>query len=281
MEYLKLLNDIICYIEKDVKKDIDVDYISNNFGISYDKLSRICNMYTGMTLYKYIRLRRLTLAANELSLSNAKVCDMAFKYGYSSTKSFSYAFKKYHENTPKAVKRGKSYKVMKPFNGRLKEDINESIKIKIEEISSFAVSAIKIGNYKDMINNNINEDVIREDFMKILGSKNLLGTIDVYEIIDIDDKGDAIFYLATEKLSKKLAEDLNLNMFELKGGKYTVIETVILAGKLCFEETMEYILNQLLLGNKYQNYSTRRFCCLNKPNLDFKNTFVKVYIAVN
>jgi AraC family transcriptional regulator len=42
------------------------------------------HMLTGMTVADYIRQRKLTLAAQELAMSSAKVLDVALKYGYDS-----------------------------------------------------------------------------------------------------------------------------------------------------------------------------------------------------
>lgn len=53
-----------------------------------------------MTVGEYVRARRMTLAAQELSGSNAKVIDVAVKYGYDSPDSFARAFQRFHGITP-------------------------------------------------------------------------------------------------------------------------------------------------------------------------------------
>jgi AraC family transcriptional regulator len=54
----------------------------------------------GITLSDYIRRRRLSLAALELTSSDVKVIDLAIKYGYSSPDSFTRAFQSMHGITP-------------------------------------------------------------------------------------------------------------------------------------------------------------------------------------
>ena len=57
---------------------------------------RIFGALCGMTVGEYIRARRMTLAAQELSREDVKVIDVAIKYGYESPDSFAKAFQKFH-----------------------------------------------------------------------------------------------------------------------------------------------------------------------------------------
>ncbi|MBW5448925.1 helix-turn-helix domain-containing protein [Cohnella sp. CFH 77786] len=54
---------------------------------------------TGVSLSEYIRRRRLTLAGFELQTADAKVIEVAMKYGYDSPEAFARAFK----NLPGAI----------------------------------------------------------------------------------------------------------------------------------------------------------------------------------
>lgn len=65
---------------------------------------RMFSMLTGVTVADYIRKRRLTLAAQELAISNIRVLDVALKYGYDSPESFAKAFRKAHGLTPSAAR---------------------------------------------------------------------------------------------------------------------------------------------------------------------------------
>lgn len=57
-----------------------------------------------MTLGEYIRGRRLTLAAQELSVGDARVMNLALKYGYDSPDSFARAFTRFHGISPSAAR---------------------------------------------------------------------------------------------------------------------------------------------------------------------------------
>jgi AraC family transcriptional regulator len=58
----------------------------------------------GVTPAEYARRRRLTLAARELTSTNAKVIDIGLKYGYDSPDSFTRAFRNIHGITPQAAR---------------------------------------------------------------------------------------------------------------------------------------------------------------------------------
>ena len=61
---------------------------------------RIFFAVNGVTPAEYTRRRRLTQAARELTSSNAKVIDIAIKYGYESPDAFTRAFRNLHGVTP-------------------------------------------------------------------------------------------------------------------------------------------------------------------------------------
>jgi AraC-like DNA-binding protein len=61
---------------------------------------RIFGALCGMTVGEYIRARRMTLAAQELSGTDGKVIDVALKYGYDSPDSFAKAFQRFHGISP-------------------------------------------------------------------------------------------------------------------------------------------------------------------------------------
>lgn len=75
---------------------------------------RLFSMITGITANEYIRKRRLSMAGQEISMSDAKVLDISLKYGYDSPESFSKAFMRFHGVTPGIARR--SGMELKSFN---------------------------------------------------------------------------------------------------------------------------------------------------------------------
>ena len=92
MEWFKKMNNAMDYIEENLADEISYDKIAQLAHCSVYHFQRMFPFITGVTLSEYIRRRRLTIAAFELQTGNAKVIDIASKYGYSSPESFTCAF---------------------------------------------------------------------------------------------------------------------------------------------------------------------------------------------
>lgn len=107
MDWLERMNDAISYIENNLTTEIKYEELSRIVCCSIYHFQKMFSFLTGVPLSEYIRRRRLTQAAYELSNSNIKVIDLALKYGYESPDSFTRAFQNMHGVTPtKARKMG-------------------------------------------------------------------------------------------------------------------------------------------------------------------------------
>jgi AraC-like DNA-binding protein len=80
--------------------EIDENKIAVLSALPKGMFQRIFAVITDMTLSEYIRKRRLTRAVSDIRDSNARIIDIAIKYGYISANSFSAAFKCFHGVTP-------------------------------------------------------------------------------------------------------------------------------------------------------------------------------------
>lgn len=72
---------------------------------SEDHFRKVFHLVTGYTIGEYIRNRRLSLAGEEILLTNHRILDIAIKYGYDSAESFTKAFCRFHGNTPSTIRR--------------------------------------------------------------------------------------------------------------------------------------------------------------------------------
>lgn len=104
MDWLSSMQNSINYMEDNILNEIDYDKIAQCAYSSTFHFQRMFSMLTGFTIGEYIRNRRLTLAAQELSFSNVKVTDIAFKYGYETSEAFTKAFQRLHGVTPSAAR---------------------------------------------------------------------------------------------------------------------------------------------------------------------------------
>ena len=100
MDWIIGIQQAIDYIEDNLTETIDSEEVAKNCYSSTYHFQRVFNILCGFTLGEYIRNRRLTLAGRELATTNAKVIDVALKYGYESPDSFAKAFQKFHGILP-------------------------------------------------------------------------------------------------------------------------------------------------------------------------------------
>jgi AraC family transcriptional regulator len=104
MEWSERMNAAIDYIENNLEGEVDLDEAADKAFCSTYHFQRMFLAVIGVTPAEYIRQRRLTLAAGELSSTDAKVIDVALKYGYNSPEAFTRAFRNLHGMTPTSVR---------------------------------------------------------------------------------------------------------------------------------------------------------------------------------
>ena len=104
MEWSDRMNSAIDYIEKNIDDEIKIFEVAKIASCSSYHFQRMFYAIIGITPSEYIRRRRLTLAAKELSVGNEKIIDIALKYGYDSPNSFTRAFRNMHGINPRDVR---------------------------------------------------------------------------------------------------------------------------------------------------------------------------------
>lgn len=108
MDYVTGIQRAIDYVEDNICDELDYDVIAQRAACSSFYFQRIFGILCGVPLGEYIRNRRLTLAGSELINTDAKIIDIALKYGYESPESFSRAFSKFHGITPSDARKDSS-----------------------------------------------------------------------------------------------------------------------------------------------------------------------------
>jgi len=104
MEWSERMGLAIDYIENNLSDEIDLNQAAKIACCSAFHFQKTFFIITGLTAAEYIRHRRLTLAAQELTSGKAKVIDVSLKYGYESPDSFTRAFRNMHGITPQAAR---------------------------------------------------------------------------------------------------------------------------------------------------------------------------------
>ncbi|MBK1812270.1 AraC family transcriptional regulator [Clostridium sp. YIM B02505] len=106
MEIIKSLNNALDYIEDNLNSTIEIEDVAKVAYLSRSHFQRMFHALTGFTIGEYIRNRRLTLAAEELTSKDVRVTDVAIRYGYESIDAFTKAFQRLHGVTPSKIKKG-------------------------------------------------------------------------------------------------------------------------------------------------------------------------------
>jgi len=88
------------YIEDNIENDISVEDVVISINSSSSHFQRAFGIVTGFSIAEYIRLRKLSLAGQELRSEKCKVIDAALQFGYDTPESFTKAFVKFHGITP-------------------------------------------------------------------------------------------------------------------------------------------------------------------------------------
>lgn len=105
MIWIESISEAINYIENNITGELTIENIAKQVHVSPFYFQKGFAMLCGFTVSEYIRQRRLALAGSELVASDAKIIDIALKYGYDSPDSFTKAFTRFHGATPTAVRK--------------------------------------------------------------------------------------------------------------------------------------------------------------------------------
>lgn len=145
MEWLTRMQDALTYIEDHMTEPFGIEEVARAAYASPFHFQRMFRMLTGVSVGEYVRRRRLTLAAQELAVQQAKVLDVALKYGYESPEAFAKAFRKAHGIAPSAAReqdaRLKAYPRL-TFHLSLKGD--QDMDYRIVNREAFTVTGKKI-----------------------------------------------------------------------------------------------------------------------------------------
>ncbi len=121
MEWMTTIRTAIQFMEDNLLSIRSIEEVAKASNISTMYLQQGFTILTNVNLSEYIRNRRLYKAAMELSQSDKKIIDIAFKYGYETPESFTKAFVRFHGATPLAIKKNASLiKTFLPFSVSLK-----------------------------------------------------------------------------------------------------------------------------------------------------------------
>lgn len=154
MEWIDRLNEAINYIEEHLTDAIDYERLGRIAGCSSYHFQRMFTYMAGVPLSEYIRRRKMSLAAVDLREKDAKIIDVAEKYGYHSPTAFNRAFQSVHGIAPSVVKNeGVSVKSFPPVSFKITIKGAEEMNYRIETKDSFRIVGVSVPLNKDIEQN--------------------------------------------------------------------------------------------------------------------------------
>ena len=144
MDWIIGLQKAIDYIEDNLTEEIDYEEIAAQSFSSAYHFQRVFSILCGFTIGEYVRNRRLSLAGTELAASDAKVIDVALKYGYESPDSFAKAFQKFHGILPSQARgNGSKLKTFTRLVLKFSLEGGTIMNYRIEEKDEFVLTGYK------------------------------------------------------------------------------------------------------------------------------------------
>jgi len=187
------------FMEDHLLENIKIEEIAKHTHSSSFHFQRTFSILTDMTVADYLRRRRLTLAAQELASTDARIIDIALKYGYETPEAFSKAFRKQHQLSPSDVKNHVGKIIA--YN-RLVIQVNlkgaEPMNYRIVERNGFKVVGVKreysIHNEQNLIGipkfwREVNQDGT-DDLLFQLNNGKIKGVLGVCICVDRDNRGE-------------------------------------------------------------------------------------------
>ncbi len=219
MEWINAIEKAVGFIEENITEDLTAGRIAAEVNISAFYFQKGFSMLCGYTVGEYIRMRRLSLAANELLESDAKVIDIAVKYGYDSPDSFTKAFTRFHGCTPTDVRRGgANVKSFAPLHIKLSLDGGTVMEYRIEKKPAFKVMGVsKMFSYESA-----NEEIPKfwDEMFIQKDPKPVMGMYGV--CFDEEMAGDKFRYMIADNHNADDAEKKHLDVQEIPEHSWAV-----------------------------------------------------------
>ena len=139
MDWITGIQRALDYTEEHLTEALDYESVAKQACSSAFHFQRMFSMLCGFSLGDYIRMRRLTQAAEALLGTGDKVIDIALRYGYDTPESFTRAFTRFHGITPTEARRGGTIKYFSRLSVKLILSGGSTMDYRIEKKDAFQV----------------------------------------------------------------------------------------------------------------------------------------------
>lgn len=267
MEWIAAMQQAITYMEKHLMEEINYEDVAKHVHTSSYEFHRAFSFLTGMTANTYIRNRRLSLAGKEIVETDAKITDIALKYGYETPESFTKAFTRFHGVAPKFA-REESAKLMlfNPLVIKITVEGGKTMDYRIVQTEEQKFIAL-VGSFRnEIISDDENHDI--SDFWEECHERNLVepirnlrpeGKRDLYGLCSPTKEGMDTFEYGIGVLIDEDTSDFDLSamqktgysIWDVKPGTYVVFECIGEDGD-CISDTWAKFYKEFLPQMGYE-----------------------------
>ncbi len=217
---IKEFNATVRYLESVLESEIDEREFLRISGYSVPMFSRLFSILTDMSLSEYVRLRKLTRAAMDIREGQAKIIDIALKYGYESSDSFAFAFKQFHQISPSQVRKGLPFKVLLPMQLSLTIQGGKEMEVRIEKKASFTVAGLLRTAISNEVCPQVWEDLFKNHTYEELAA---LGSGQSFGVCTLAQADETINYMAAYDVTdREKATKLGLELLDVHEADYAI-----------------------------------------------------------
>lgn len=218
-DYLRRVNLVVDYIDKNLDKEISLKILSEISSFSPFHLHRIVRAFLNEPIGMYITRQRVKKAALLIRNTKLSIQDIAYKVGYDMPSSLSKAFKQLYNISPTEYRTNKNIEIM---NRNIQnEDYNLQEPQIVERPDSKVVYIQIIGEYGNKEYNGVWERICQ-----FVGKNNLFGAKNEFLGVGHDDprvtEASKCRYDACITVERDVKPEGEIGFKTIKGGKYAV-----------------------------------------------------------
>lgn len=267
MEWIAALQQAIGYMEAHLLEDINYEDVARQVHTSGYEFHRAFSFLTGMTANSYIRNRRLSLAGREIIETNARITDIALKYGYDTPESFTKAFTRFHGVAPRLARtEGAKLRMFNPFVIKIAVEGGQGMDYRIVQTKAQRFIALARSFSNEIINDDDNHDIpdfwdecYRENLVTAIRNLRPEGKRDLYGLCTPTRAGEDTFLYGigvlvdedTAPFDQAAFEKAGYTLWDVVPGTYAVFDCLGTNGD-CISETWSRFYKEFLPQMGYE-----------------------------
>ena len=228
------LNQLVEAVETSGADEVDVAAVAGAHGTTEYHLRRMFSSLAGMPVSEYVRRRRMSRAAADVTESTDDLLTIAVRHGYGSTEAFGRAFRSVHGINPADARRaGGPFRSQQQLRFRLTVEGNEPMHVRIADRPAFRLvgHATRVPLIHEGGNPHIQAHVASIPMAEHLRLKELNdtdppGILQVTDELEPDsDEGTDLTYLHGVAVTADTATPPELDGIEVPPGAWAVFTT--------------------------------------------------------